>query len=186
MKQYFLLALLIGVLPLATAEAVYVTDNLRIGVRPEPDNNAPPVGVIVSGMKLEVLKRSDDYVKIRNSDGLEGWIKEIHITRDVPVRAQLDKVTLQFQQVNKDLEEKTLQLKNTTEANGQLTDTVATLRQANERLSAQLESVGVVKGQSLLWLWIFLGLLVTAGGGFYAGMIWHRNYVMQRLGGLRF
>jgi SH3 domain protein len=173
-------------LPLATAETVYVTDNLRIGVRPEPDNNAPPVGVIMSGMKLEVLKRSDDYVKVRSTDGLEGWIKEIHITRDVPVREQLDKVTLQFQQANKNLEEKTTQLKDATEANRQLTDTAAALRQTNEQLNAQLGSVGAARGSSLLWLWIILGILITAGGGFYAGMIWHRNYVMQRLGGLRF
>ncbi len=186
MKQFVLLALLWAILPLATAETVYVTDNLRIGVRPEPDNNAPPVGVVMSGMKLDVLKRSDDYVKIRSTDGIEGWIKEIHITRDVPVRVQLDKMTLQFQQVSKELEEKTSQLKTTTEANGQLTDTAASLRHSNEQLSAQVESLGAVKGQSLLWLWILLSLLVTAGGGFYAGMIWHRNHVMQRLGGLRF
>ena len=74
MKQLVLVAFLMLSIPLAGAETVYVTDNLRIGVRPEPDNNAPPVGVVISGMKLEVLKRSDDYVKIRSSEGVEGWI----------------------------------------------------------------------------------------------------------------
>lgn len=186
MKQFVLLGLLFVTVTVANAETVYVTDNLRIGVRPEPDNNAPPIGVIVSGMKLDVLKRSDDYVKIRSTEGVEGWIKEIHITREVPVRAQLDKVTLQFQQASKDLDEKTALLKTTQDSNTQLADTVATLRQTNQHLSSQLESLGAVQGRSWLWLWIGLGILVTAAASFYAGIIWHRNYVTNRLGGLRF
>ncbi len=186
MKQFILLGLLFVILPVAHAESVYVTDNLRIGVRPEPDNNAPPIGVIVSGMKLEVLKRSDDYVKIRSAEGMEGWVKEIHITRDVPVRAQLDKVTLQLQQATKDIDEKTALLKTTQDSNTQLADTVTTLRQSNQHLSSQLESLGAVQGRSLLWLWIAIGILLTAGASFYAGVLWHRNYVTDRLGGLRF
>ena len=102
------------------------------------------------------------------------------------MRAQLEKVTQQFQQASKDLEEKTTLLKNTQETNGQLSETVATLRQSNQQLSSQLASVGAVQDHSLFWLWVFLGGLVIAGGGFYAGMIWHRKYVSQRLGGLSF
>ncbi|MBI3561695.1 MAG: TIGR04211 family SH3 domain-containing protein [Gammaproteobacteria bacterium] len=167
------------------AETAYVTDNLRIGVRPDPDNNAPPVGVVVSGMKLEVLKRSDDYVKVRSADGVEGWIKDIHITQDVPVRLQLEQMTDQQQRLKKDFDQQASQLKGAQQTASQMNAEIESLRNSNRQLSTALDAVGASQGNSWLWLWIIL-LLVMAGGGFYAGALWHRRRVMLRLGGLRF
>lgn len=186
--RYPLLLVVFGwLLPgLVSAETAYVTDNLRIGVRPSPDNNAAPIGVVLSGVKLEVLKYSDDYVKIRSADGIEGWIKDIHITKETPVRLQLDQSTALYLQVKKDADEKAVLLKRAEEQNNKITEEVAALKNTNEELLSKLQATGQDKGSSLLWLWLVLLFLAAAGGSFYAGMIWHRQFVMKKLGGLRF
>ena len=61
------------------AESVYVSDNLRVGVRPEPDNGYAPVGVVTTGMKLDVLERKEGYLKVRTDTDLVGWIKDIYV-----------------------------------------------------------------------------------------------------------
>jgi SH3 domain protein len=187
MRYPWLFAVIFWLVPLlAGAETVYVTDNLRIGVRPAPDNNAAPIGVVVSGTKMDVLKRSDDYVKIRSAEGIEGWIKEIHITKEAPVRLQLDQITALYQQVKKDADEKSVQLKTVEDSHGKLTDEVAALKKSNEQLTSELQATGTDKGSSLVWLWIAMLVLAVGGGSFYAGMLWHRQFVMKKLGGLRF
>ena len=187
MRSPLLLAAVLLLVPcLASAEIAYVTDNLRIGVRPLPDNNAAPVGVVVSGMKLEILKYSDDYVKIRNSEGLEGWVKEIHITKDTPVRLQLDQLSAVYQQVKKETDEKSLQLKTAGEQNEKLTEEVQSLKSSNKELSSKLQATGHDKGNKLVWVFVVVLILAVGGGSFYAGMIWHRQFVMKKLGGLRF
>lgn len=186
-RKFILGLLLVVTLPgYVFAETVYVTDNLRIGLRPAPDNNAPPIGVVVSGMKLEVLKRSDDYVKVRSTDGSEGWIKEIHVTNEVPVRLQLEQTTSQLQQLKKDTDDKTSQLKTAQESAQQLSNEVEGLRKSNDSLQAELASMNVKQGRSWAWLWVTLVILIALGGGFYAGMVWHRQKVAEKLGGLRF
>lgn len=187
LRQFIIGMSLVVALPgYSFAETVYVTDNLRIGLRPAPDNNAPPIGVVVSGMKLDVLKRSDDYVKVRSTDGTEGWIKEIHITNEVPVRLQLEQTTSQLQQFKKETEDKTTQLKTAQDSLQQLNSEVEGLRKTNDSLQAELAGLSVKPGRSWTWLWVSLAILIAGGGGFYAGMVWHRQKVAEKLGGLRF
>ncbi len=187
MRYLLLLVAVFWLVPgLVSAETAYVTDNLRIGVRPLPDNNAAPISVVISGMKLEVLKYSDDYVKIRNAEGIEGWVKEIHITKDIPIRIQLDQITTLYQQVKKETDEKSALLKSTEEHKNKLAEEVLDLKQSNEELMTKLQVTGHDKGSSFVWLWLVLLLLAVGGGSFYAGMIWHRQFVMKKLGGLRF
>ena len=47
-----------------TAEYVYISDNLRVGVRTEPVSGMPPISVVFTGMRLQVHERLDGYVKI--------------------------------------------------------------------------------------------------------------------------
>lgn len=49
----------------SAAEYVYISDNLRVGVRPEPVSSVPPISVVFTGMRLEVHERAEGYVKIR-------------------------------------------------------------------------------------------------------------------------
>lgn len=182
-----ILVVVLAVLALpAQAETGYVTDHLRIGVRPVPDNNAPPTGVVVSGMKLEILKRSDDYVLVRNAEGIEGWLKDMHITRNVPVRLQLEQLAVEHQQTKKDAEEKTVQLANLQEAHQLLGEEAEGLREANKSLQADLDAMRGPKDSGWLWVALIVLVLLMGAGGFYAGVVWHRRYVMQKLGGLRF
>ena len=52
------------------AEPIFIGDNLRVGVRPEPDSTLTPVGVVQTGMQLELLEKQGAYLHIRAPDGL--------------------------------------------------------------------------------------------------------------------
>jgi hypothetical protein len=65
-----LLAMLLGP-GILCAEVVYINDVLRVGVRPEPNNSVSPINVVMTGMKLEVLDRSEGFIQIRTEQGVE-------------------------------------------------------------------------------------------------------------------
>ena len=92
------LMLLVWSIPVVTlAETVYVSGNLRVGVRAEPNNSTAPHGVVITGMRLEVLEHANGYIKIRNESGVEGWIKSNYATTEKP--AKLDLIALKAEQV---------------------------------------------------------------------------------------
>ena len=65
--RYFL-SLIVGTLLLGSvatvsaAEYVYISDNLRVGVRTEPVSGVPPISVVFTGMRLEVHEKVDGYI----------------------------------------------------------------------------------------------------------------------------
>ncbi len=166
------------------AETAYVTDTLRVGVRPTPDSHAAPTGVIKTGMRLQLLESNNGYVRIKTEDDLEGWVKDSYIVTTPPAMITLQ--TLQQQQAS--LEGKLKML----EENNQV------LQEANRVLNQRLDQMSTERAQWQLsqaratladkddsWLWWLLGFLMIAGAGFYSGISWYRQSVMKRLGGLR-
>ncbi|MCW8901889.1 MAG: TIGR04211 family SH3 domain-containing protein [Gammaproteobacteria bacterium] len=166
------------------AEYVYISDNLRVGVRTEPVSGVPPISVVFTGMRLEVHERVDGYVKITTDKGVTGWIKDIYVTDQAPAIIQLNAIQEKYEKLKKELAE-----------GG---DTAATLEKSNLALSEQIEELKVerrdwAKERATLmasqykessWLWIVevIALIVLS---FIAGIYWYKNHVMKRLGGLR-
>lgn len=170
----------------AETETVYISDTLRVGVRPEPDSRAIPIGVVMTGMELEVLERQDNFIRIRTEKGLTGWIKDIYILEEPPAIIQLKQLRVRQANVSSSLEE--------------LQQTVKALEERNTSLSEQLEQLKVERSnlQSRLardthsqeqnsehWIWWLIGLCAVAATTFTGGIIWHRHQTVQRLGGLR-
>jgi len=166
------------------AETAYVTDTLRVGVRPTPDSHAMPTGVIKTGMRLQLLESSNGYARIKTEDDLEGWVKDSYIVTTPPAMITLQK--LQQQQGALEGKLKTL------EENNQV------LQEANQVLNQRLDQLSTERAQWQLsqaranladedvsWFWWLLGFLMIAGAGFYSGITWYRQAVMKRLGGLR-
>jgi len=189
MKYGFTGSLLLLFSSLSLAETAYVSDHLRVGVRPEPENTAP-VGVVTSGMKLEILDRDGAYIKIRSESGQQGWIKDIYVVSEPPAIIQLKQVKAQSEKMQ-------LQLKTLEENNN-------VLQQANQSLSEKVEELETQRNRYQLekakqqsnrlsgsektsqgWLWWILAIIVLAGIGFVSGINWHRQQIMKRLGGLR-
>ena len=166
------------------AETGYVSDTLRVGLRPAPDSHAAPIGVIKTGMRLEVLESSNGYVRVKTEDELEGWVRDTYIVNKPPAM-----ITLQaLQQTQGTLEGK---LKTLQENNQVLQEANRVLNQRLDQLSAERAQWQLSQARATLsnketsWLWWLIGVLMIAGACFYSGFSWYRQSVMKRLGGLR-
>lgn len=187
LKQFFMLAILLQATSVsAVAKTVYVSDTLRVGVRPEPDNAYTPVGVVRTGMKLEVLDSQQGFSQIRTEDGLTGWIKDIYIVEKPPAVITLEELQKTQSSLTarvKEMETTITSLENT---NSTLNAQVEQLKEERSRLQElHAQSVSSQQQSESTWYWWLLALIVGVSGAFVAGMQWSRQQVMKRLGGLR-
>lgn len=171
------------------AKSVYVNDTLRVGLRTEPSTSAAPVGVVKTGMKLELLERGEEYSQVRTKKGQTGWIKNIYVVDKPPAGIQLQKVQKKqaaLQAKIKELKESKTLLET---ANRTLNEKLDAM--SSERSRWQLEQarqqveLDALSGSSNQWIWWLFGLLLTTGAGFFSGISWYRHYVTRRLGGLK-
>jgi SH3 domain protein len=170
----------------AETDFVYINDVLRVGVRPEPDSRVTPIGVVVTGMKLEVLDRRENYVQIRTDKGLTGWIKGIYVTQEPPAVIQLKQLKDGQKDANEKLDELQQNLKVLQEANNTLNEQVDQLK--SERSELQMRLAQNTSGQQQnhhFWIWWLIGLCGVAVAAFTGGIAWHRQETSRRLGGLR-
>ncbi|VAW97715.1 hypothetical protein MNBD_GAMMA23-607 [hydrothermal vent metagenome] len=185
--RYFsaiLYLVLLGLSANALAQSVFVNDQLRVGVRLEPSQLVAPVGVVLTGMKLQVLERKDPFIKIRTKKGLEGWIKDIYVTDKTPAILRVKDLESQQKKAQQELQDVVKTKAALEEANLILNDRIDTLKaqraefQRNQAIQI-ISSAKPSNGLSIIWL--IAGALV----GFLLGYLWHRHQSMKRLGGLR-
>lgn len=166
------------------AEYVYISDNLRVGVRAEPESGIPPISVVFTGMRLEVHEKAEGYVKITTDKGVTGWIKDIYVTKKAPAIIQLNAFRVKYDKLKKELSAGN--------------DSAAILEKANLSLNSQLEEMKAERREwsteraklmasqykESSWLW-FVAILILIVVSFVAGIYWYKTHVMKRLGGLR-
>ncbi len=172
------------VVSLATAKTVYINDQLRVGVRPEPNNDSAPLTVVSTGDKLELLDTDSGYAMVRTKEGIEGWIKEIYTTTDVPAIVQLQALSKVNGGSDNKIKELSKQVSLMETANQVLN---SELEQAkSEKSKMQMELLAMKNGQpSGGWIYWLSAILIFAVASFVWGMFWYRNQAMKRLGGLR-
>lgn len=163
---------------------VYISDNLRVGVRVEPASGTPPIDVVFTGMRLKVHEKTEGYLKITTDKGLTGWIKDIYVTKKAPAIIQLNVLRGKVNKLKKEL---------LVESEG-----VAILEKANLALNSQLEDMKSERRewtteraklmasqyQESSWFWV-VELFILIVISFVGGVFWYKAYVMKRLGGLR-
>jgi len=168
----------------ALAKSVFVNDQLRVGVRPEPSQVVAPIGVVLTGMKLEVLARQEPFIKIRSAKGVEGWIKDIYVTDKVPAILLLNDLEKQQKISLAKMQEIEKTKEALEKANSILNNQIDILKAQRAELQRSkaveiITNASSVKGISILWLVLSVGL------GIGVGYLWHRYQTMKRLGGLR-
>ncbi len=108
------LLIYISVVPVQ-AEEQYVTDVLYVSIREGEGDDFPPLRVIKSGVKLEILHKGEGkYYLVRAPDGLEGWIPHRFLTEEPISAAKLEIALAQINQAqpeNKTLREKLAELR---------------------------------------------------------------------------
>ena len=169
------------------AQDVYVKDSLRVGVRAEPGNVATPFSVVTTGMRLEIIERSGEYVKIKTTSGVEGWIKGTYISEEIPAVIQLEELQVKFKEIESQLAKQDKHAQATALNNKSLNAEIEQLKQTNAELRVQRDDLEQTKiSSSISYLWKILLLAIFAGVGFSLGVAWYRKKMMKRLGGLHF
>jgi SH3 domain protein len=78
----FLLILLLAAL--AGAETRYVSDRLIVTLRQGPGSGSPVIKTLKTGEAMEVLEEGSEYLRVRDSEGAEGYVQKQYITTDLP------------------------------------------------------------------------------------------------------
>jgi SH3 domain protein len=153
---------------------MYIGDNLRVGVRPEPGTNTAPTQVITSGALITILQKSSDYVRIRTEDGVEGWIRDDYISETPPARTRLD----EMEKARNKAQQELAIANNSIQAQNQkiqlLNNEIYTLHQKLATLRP---------GSSKMWIYMIIATLSLCGLTFTLGILWNKQQVAKKLGG---
>ena len=68
----------------ASAETLYVTDILRLGLHHAEDTSDQPFENLVSGAPLEIIEKKSNFAHVRTADGQEGWVKSAYLVAEKP------------------------------------------------------------------------------------------------------
>ena len=199
MRLVMLSAFLVTMMTNTWAETVYVGDNLRVGVRPEPGSTTPSLAVISTGARLEVVERKGSHIKIRTSSGVEGWVKSAYLSSAKPAKILLDDVRDKTSRLESELQRLKQMQPGQSIQNDALSQTIERLEQENRNLEAKLKSGSFDNGlagsgdadtinlglMEIEWQYLVIFLTVFfVSLGFLFGVSWHKGHVSRRLGGL--
>jgi hypothetical protein len=196
------LLLMTALAPVTTvAETLYVTERLAVPVYGTPAEG-PAVRTVEAGAALEVLERAERFARVRDRQGAEGWIDARYLVADAPARTQLSRANEELARQRRELADIQGKLK---KAEGELNQQVAKgealgkqlaaaqaaaatpaappppEKPAPERTPATGEPASAGFGFSLPWLLIAFAML---GVGFVAGVVWLRESIKKRSGGM--
>jgi len=170
------------------AETVYVSDNLRVGVRPKPDSSIAPINVVTSGMHLTVIESDAGYIKIRTETGIVGWVKEVYMTKEIPIREKFESLNLKYQAQSTIISELKQSIENLIKIKTALITDLDSERTEKSELDLKLARILEQKYVDNLGNnddYMIIVSIVIFIVAFLIGMVWYRYLVTRRLGGLR-
>ncbi len=182
--RMFVVLTVLCVAGLVQAKTVYINDQLRVGIRSEPNNDSAPLVVVTTGDKLQLLDTNSGYAMVRTEGGIEGWIKEIYTTVNVPAIVQLKTLSQAAGGADQKIKKLLEQISIMQSANQALS---GELEQAkDDKNNIQIQLLGLKNNQrSRAWMYWLAGLFIFSVGSFMGGMFLYRHLAMKRLGGLR-
>lgn len=86
------------------AETRYVSDRLIISVRDGQSQNAAVLGYIETGAPVDILEETEDFLKIRTEDGIEGWVRARYILSEKPKALIIKNLKNEITALNKEIE----------------------------------------------------------------------------------
>jgi uncharacterized protein YgiM (DUF1202 family) len=202
MRQAISGFLLLLFLPLAAwAETLYIIDKIYIGMRADLTEGSKVVKTVETGAALEVLERFEKFVRVRDPEGMEGWIDSRYLVPEPPARLGLDKLRSELLTVQAQLGETQAQLKKAEAAAVDAKGKIKELEQLNATHQAEGEAVAAASAPEqsggaptdgptadidgapsfTLLLVISFAMLVI---GFVAGNFWLKESIKKRSGGM--
>jgi hypothetical protein len=185
--------------PVSAPRRLFVSDKLVLNVYSEPEQAGSRVGTIETGDAVDELERGEGFIRIRLSDGREGWVGSNYLTTDAPAAVQLRDLQRQqkssTQAVDKKAAEEIARLKKESESlQAQLKDLKAAAASAPapdddgvlegaSPAPQQLAAVAPTSGGST-WLWLLI-VALAAGLAYAAGYQSLARRIRKKFGGLR-
>jgi len=178
---------------------LFVSDKLVLNVYSEPEQAGSRVATIETGDIVDELERGQGFVRIRLSDGREGWVGSNYLTTDAPAATQLRDLQRQqkgaTQAVDKKAAEEIARLKKENEAlQTQVKDlkvAAAAPAPADEGVlegaspaPQRLAATGTANAGGSTWLWSFV-VVLAAGLAYAAGYQSLARRIRKKFGGLR-
>lgn len=186
--------------PAAPVRRLFVSDKLVINVYSEPEQAGSRVGTIETGDAVDELERGQGFVRVRLTDGREGWVGSNYLTTDAPAAVQLRDLQRQqkgaSQAVDKKAAEEITRLKKESES---LQAQVKELRAAAAAAPTpaddgvlegaspapqRLAAVGPTSTDGPIWLWSLI-VVAAAGLAYAAGYQTLARRLRKKFGGLR-
>ena len=184
-RQVLVFVLMLSAISVVEAKTLYINDQLRVGIRAEPNNDSAPLAVVTTGDKLEMLEKSAGYILVKTEQGVEGWIKDIYTTEEAPAIVRLKELSQVSGGTDIKLKELTKQISLMQSANEVLNNELEQAKDEKNKIQVQLlalKSGQVADGGWVYWL---SAILIFTISSFVSGMYWYRKQAMKRLGGLR-
>jgi|SRR5688572_23340210 len=196
MRKRALFGLALGAwVSFASAETVYVTDSLRLGLHAASDTSDRPFENLVSGTAVEVLERNPNYARVRLADGREGWVKATFLVAEKPAAARVLELETEIggfehaavaAKAAQTTAEQALahlrsELQATTGSAESIQETIARLERENRAHVERLEAYRY----TLPLVWVLPAILVTLVAGFLVGLWWLDSFIRRRHGGFR-
>jgi uncharacterized protein YgiM (DUF1202 family) len=178
---------------------LFVSDKLVLNVYSEPEQAGSRVATIETGDAVDELERGQGFVRIRLSDGREGWVGSNYLTTDAPAAVQLRDLQRQqkgsTQAVDKKAAEEIARLKKESEA---LQSQVKVLKAAAAAPAPadegvlegasptpqQLAAVAPPPASGSVWIWSLV-VVLAAGLAYAAGYQTLARRLRKKFGGLR-
>lgn len=76
----------------AYGEKVYVSELMKITMRTGPDVSHKIIAMVSSGDQLDMLEKRNDWSRVRNAAGKDGWVLSRFVTTKIPVILTVEKL----------------------------------------------------------------------------------------------
>lgn len=144
----------------ASAETLYVTDRILLGIHQLADEQSPILKSIPSGRVVTVISKQGEFINVRTEDGTQGWVVANFLVKTKPATKQYDNLFAQYQKsvetlkvVNERLtkKERELQIKHDQLSNASTTirELKKAVKSGNKEPVANVANVGVVDPNEL-------------------------------------
>jgi SH3 domain protein len=90
---------------LAWAETRYISDQLVVSLREQPQNNSETIVYLRTGAPVEVLDVGEKYLKVKTANGEVGYIQKHYLTEDTPKAKIISRLTRDNQALQERVEE---------------------------------------------------------------------------------
>jgi len=142
-RNLFLIFILLAFLPIKLlAETVYITDSVLVGLHEEKSIDSAILKVLPTGTVLEVIKRDNDFVHVRDPKGVTGWISNNYLMTNEPNNNENTDASItqsRIRELEAELQNTKLKQAKLDQQNEQIIDTdLVKLKTENDKLNQQI------------------------------------------------